>query len=347
MGRKKGSKNKKNKDIPLSKETKKLIEQGLKEAKEGKLTTLPLTEINPVLKKTVNELTKKYGRNIIHFANEEIEKERTPSKIDALDKLITGFPAGAFSIIWGNKGSTKTTTALYAIAEAQRLGKVCLYIDKEYSYDEEWAIRCGVDTGKLLYASDFDNAEEAMDTIISVCKNKVVDLIVLDSVQALSPKGEQENKSGEKRDMNKDEMGLLARKLSKFFRISGTKVYRGKITFLLIVQTRIDLGKFIKLETISGGRALGHYATIIIKTYRAGKKDAPLYKFKINDKKKSFPIGFQVYYCLEKKKISKCAPETSKTRQYFYHEFGFRKPTDKEIKTLYADWVEMEKEEKK
>jgi recombination protein RecA len=335
VGRTKGAKGKKNKKMDIGEHQENIpMEEKVKES-----------EVNPLLKKTVNELQKIFGHEVIHFASEEEPKERIPTGIEAIDRLITGFPAGAFSIIWGNKGSTKTTTAYYCIAQAQKLGKVCLYLDLEHSFDNEWATKCGIDVNKLLIGENFDNAEQAMDTAIRMCKEKVIDVVILDSVQALSPKGEQEEKSGKEKSTEDDTMALLARKLSLFFRVSGIGVFRGKVTFILIGQARTDLGAFIKLVKLSGGKALGHYATMIIKAYRAGKADAPQYKFKVKDKNKSFNIGFQVCYRLEKKKISGCAPEETETRQNFYNEFGFSKPSDEQIKKLYAEWIEMEQED--
>jgi RecA/RadA recombinase len=353
MGRTKGAKGKKNKQVPLSSESKKKVEQGLKEAKEDKLIPqeelvkeglLPETRDNPELKKTVNELTKNFGHDVIHFASEEPERDRIPSGIEELDKMITGFPSGAFSVIWGNKGSTKTTVALGIIAQAQKLGKQCLYLDLETSFDNSWADKQGIDRSKLLIGH-FDNAEEALDSVIKMSKEKVIDVIILDSVQSLSPEGEQETKKGEEKSTGDDTMALLARRLSQFFRMDAAGNYKGNVTFILIGQSRMDLGGYIKLEKLSGGKALAHWATIIVKAYRATKADAPFYKFKIGEKNKSIPIGFEICYRLEKKKISGTAPEESEVRAKFYNEFGFKKPTDKQIETLYKEWIEFEQEE--
>jgi len=354
MARTKGAKGKKNKQIPLSEESKKLVEKGLQEAKEGKLermeigehqTNIPMEKkaIDPNLRRVTNDLTKQFGHEIIHFANEEPERERIPTGIPELDKMIKGFPSGAFSVIWGNKGSTKSTTALGVIAQAQKLGKTCLYLDLETSFDNAWADKCGIDRSKLLIGH-FDNAEEALDTAIKMSKEKVIDVIILDSVQSLSPEGEQETKKGETKSTSEDTMALLARRLSQFFRMDAAGNYKGNVTFILIGQSRMDLGGYIKLEKLSGGKALAHWATLIIKAYRATKADAPTYKFKIGDKNKSFPIGFEICYRLEKKKISGTAPEETEVRCNFYNEFGFKKPTDKQIEELYSDWIEMEKE---
>ncbi len=343
MSRPKGSKNK---DIKLPKSAEKLEEA--EQMKKNEIEANKTIESNEseklkVFKKTANELSKQFGKSIVHVASEEEDKERIPTGIEAIDKLITGFPAGAFSIIWGNKGSTKTTTTYHLISQAQKLGKTCLYLDLEHSYDNEWAKRCGIDIDKLLLANDFTHAEQALDIAIKLCNEKAIDVVVLDSVQALSPRGENQEKSGQEKSTEDDTMALLARKLSLFFRVSSNGVYKGKVTFILIGQARINLGTFIKLETLSGGKALAHWATLIIKVYEAGKADAPQYKFKVKEKNKSFVIGKQICYCLEKKKISNCAPERTEVRQDFYNEFGFRKPSNEEIENLYKDWIDMEK----
>lgn len=342
MGRPKGAKGKKN--IPLSEESQKLVDKGLQEAKEGKIEPLKKEEINPNLKKVVNDLTKHFGHSIIHMASEEPERERIPTGIPELDKMITGFPSGAFSVIWGNKGSTKSTTVLNVIAQAQKLGKTCLYLDLETSFDNSWADKCGIDRSKLMIGH-FDNAEEALDTAIKMSKEKVIDVIILDSVQSLSPEGEQEDKKGETKSTSEDTMALLARRLSQFFRMDASGNYKGNITFILIGQSRMNLGGYIKLEQLSGGKALAHWATLIIKAYRATKADAPHYKFQVDGKTKSIPIGFEICYKLEKKKISGTAPEETEVRTNFYNEFGFKKPTDEQIVNLYKDWIEFESED--
>jgi len=343
-GRPKGSKNKKSftelPKVEIDRREEDLMENPGNKDNE---VTSPEKEINPNLKKTVNDLSKKFGEGVIHFASEEPERERIPTGIEELDKMIKGFPSGAFSVIWGNKGSTKSTTVLNLIAQAQKMGKICLYLDLETSFDNSWAEKCGVDRSKLLIGH-FENAEDALDSAIKMSKEKVVDVIILDSVQSLSPEGEQETKKGEEKSTREDTMALLARRLSQFFRMDSAGNYKGNITFILIGQSRMDLGGYIKLEKLSGGKALAHWATLIIKAYRSAKADAPHYKFQIGDKKKSFPIGFQICYRLEKKKISGTAPEETEVRQDFYNEFGFRVPTNEEIENLYKDWIDMEKE---
>lgn len=314
------------------------------ESEQSKEINVPMTQPDPKLKKIVNDLTKQFGHSVIHMASDEPERDRIPTGIAELDKLITGFPSGAFSVIWGTKGCTKSTTVLNVIAQAQKIGKTCLYLDLETSFDNEWADKCGVDRSKLLIGH-FENAEEALDSAIKLSKEKVVDVIILDSVQSLSPEGEQQDKKGIEKSTKEDTMALLARRLSQFFRMDAAGNYRGNVTFILIGQSRMDLGGYIKLEKLSGGKALAHWATLIIKAFRSGKAEAPQYKFRVGEKNKSFIIGFEVCYCLEKKKISKTAPEGTIVKTNFYNEFGFRKPSEEEIKNLYKDWIEFESEE--
>lgn len=340
MGRKKGGTNKKVEQPSVSCSPD-IINTGTGEVKRGQDN---LKEIDPKLKTVIHDLTKHFGHSIIHMASEEPERERIPSGIPELDRLIGGFPSGAFSVVWGNKGSTKTTTILNVIAQAQKRGKTCLYLDLETSFDNSWADKCGIDRSKLLIGH-FDTAEQALDTAIKLSKEKVVDVIILDSVQSLSPEGEQETKQGEEKSIGDDTMALLARRLSAFFRMDASGNYKGNITFILIGQSRMNLSGYVKLEQLSGGKALAHWATLIIKAYRASKADAPQYKFSVGDKKKSFPIGFELCYRLEKKKISGTAPEESEVRTNFYHEFGFTKPTDEQIQETYKDWIGYESEE--
>jgi len=356
-GRPKGSKNKK--QIPLSKESKKLVEKGLQEAKEGKLEPLDkklLEErkednkkeenINPNLKRTVNNLTKQFGHEVIHFASEEPEKGKIPFGIKQIDDLIGGgITEGMFTVLWGNKSSVKSTLAYLVIAQAQKKGIQSLYIDLEQSFNKVWSTKMGVNLDTLLIANKSKNAEETFDMIIKLCNEKSVGLIVLDSIQSLSPQGEKETKTGKERSVADDTMALLARKLSQFFRMTASGVASGKVAVLLIGQARTDLGSFIKLDALSSGHALQHWSAITLKTYRGAKADSPRYRFKINDKSKEIIIGFPLNIKIEKTKLSGTAPESSVVTLPFYYEYAFEKPTEEQIKKTFKDWIEFESEE--
>jgi len=297
------------------------------------------------LKKVVSDLTKSFGHEIIHFASEETIKEKIPFIIPEVNEMIGGgIPYGMFSILWGNKSCAKTTVTYNLIAQAQKQGKLCTYFDLENSFDKVWAEKQGVNLNRLL-VGHFQNAEEAMDALIKMAREKAIDFVVLDSIQSLSPKGEQETKKGKEKSTEDDTMALLARKLSQFFRMAASGVHSGKVAVLLIGQARVDLGSFIKLETLSGGHALNHWSAITIRVHRGQKADAPRYKFTVKGKRKEIIIGFSLTIKLEKTKVSGTAPENTELRVPFYYEFGFNKPSDTQIEELYKDWIEFESEE--
>jgi RecA/RadA recombinase len=153
-----------------------------------------------------------------------------------------------------------------------------------------------------------------MDTVIKLCKEKVADVIVLDSIQGLSPHGEQyEGKADKERSVQDDTMALLARKLSQFFRMATPFISDAKCALLLIGQSRMDLGSFIKMETLSGGHALMHNSRLILRIRRGQGADAPTEKRpteKITEKgkpeMKSIPIGFDLVVHVNKSQIQGC-----------------------------------------
>lgn len=310
---------------------------------------------NIKLKKVLQEINKLLGStDALKFGRDVQIKRRLKTSIPEFDSLVGGgIPEGQFSIIFGGKGVGKTTLSYNFLSASQKEGKVCMFLDLECSFDAERAESVGVDTSKLI-VGHFTTAEEAMDTLVTVCKEKVVDLIVLDSIQAMSPKGEQETKKGKVKSIENDEMALLARKLSKFFRVSAHSVYAGNVAILLIGQVRVNLGGFIAFDSLSGGKALEHWASLIVKLRRGAKVDAPTIstkelvfdkqdnqEFKKNGEPKQKTVhkiaGFNCVIKIEKTKI-KSEPELSEISLPFYNKTGFAEP--EEIKK------EREQEEK-
>lgn len=294
----------------------------------------------------VRELNKKFGYIALKPASEEKERERIPFDLDILNNLTGGgIPLGMFSILWGNKSSSKSTHALGLIAKAQKIGKLCAYFDLENSFDTHWAKSFGVDIDKLLIGH-FDTAEQALDTFIALADKKAIDFVVLDSIQSLSPIGEQHKKKSEKiKSTGDDTMALLARKLSQFFRMSANRTYKANAGLLLIGQARVDLGGFIPIQKISGGNALEHWASLILHIRRGTKADAPTYKFKDNEgKRKEIVIGFDTCVVLDKKKIPFAAPEKTAVHFPFYESTGWAEPTKEQVEKIYGDWIQFEKE---
>lgn len=291
---------------------------------------LSLQEKKERLHQLINEKNREYKDTILKFAKDEPEPTRTLFGIQTLDELTGGISSKRFNIIWGDTGTGKTTLAYMIIGQAQKKHKICVYIDLERSYDETRAKQFGVNPEELILANAFDNAEQAMDVLLSMCKEKVADLIVLDSIQALSPKGEQETKKGKEKSIEENTIALLARKLSQFFRMSSAGVYKGDVTILLIGQSRTDLGGFIAFEKLSGGHALLHWATIILQTKKGPKSEAPTEKITLEEKDENGKLikveritGFQSIIKLEKVKIRGTKMQGTEIRLPFLFSEGF------------------------
>jgi len=297
-------------------------------------------------KLAIRGLNKKFGYEALKPASEEKERERIPFDLDILNELTGGgIPLGMFSILWGNKSCGKTTHTYGLIARAQKMGKLCAFFDLEHSFDTHWAKKFGVDIDKLLIGH-FDTAEQAMDTFIELADKKAIDFVVLDSVQSLSPEGEQHKKKSEKiKSTSDDTMALLARKLSQFFRMSGNRAYKANVGLLLIGQARVDLSGFIPMQKISGGNALEHWSSLILHIRRGTKANAPRYKFNNEEgKKREIIIGFDTCVVLDKKKLPFCAPEKTEVHFPFFESAGWNEPTREQIEECYGDWIEFEKE---
>ena len=293
----------------------------------------------------MRELNKSFGYEAIRPATEEKERERIPFATPILNQLTGGgIPLGQFSILWGAKSCGKTTHCYGLLANAQKMGKTCAFFDLENSFDVNWAKGFGVDVDKLL-VGHFDTAENAMDAFIQLADQEAIDFVILDSVQSLSPTGEQHKKKSEKmKSTEEDTMALLARKLSQFFRMAAGKTYRANVGLLLIGQARMDLGGFIPMQKMSGGNALEHWASLIIHIRRGTNADAPRYKFKDEEgKTKEIVIGFDTAVVLDKKKVPNAAPEKTQVNFPFYEKFGWNKPTNEQVEDTYGDWINFEK----
>ena len=280
------------------------------------------TNENKSLKEIIKDLNKKFGYTAMNMADTVEERKRIVFKQKKLNELTKGgIPRGQFTTIWGSSSCGKTSTVLDIIAEAQAQGLVCMYCDLEHSYSPEYAAKHGVDTSKLVYG-DFIGAEDSMDAIIAFTKNKVVDLVIVDSIQGLSPVGEQSEKSGKEKSTADDTMGLLARKLSQFFRMSAGHVSAANTAVIMIGQARMDLGAFVKLEKLSGGNALLHWSSLIIHMRRGQKADAPTVE-QINpetNKKEHVIVGFNCVIKIEKSKIGgACEGDEMSLPCYFQH----------------------------
>jgi RecA/RadA recombinase len=328
MGRKKGGKNKINKAKEEIIKTPPLCHKLLEERKQE------LTKEQQERKDRLNTVLREINKVIpdsVKYANTIEERGRLSFGYKYMDNLTGGgIPEGTYTTIWGGKGCAKTTIVLDLIAKAQRVGKQCVYINGERSYDPIWAKSRGVDVDNLVIV-EVENLEEGLDTIIKLSREKVADLIVLDSIHGLAPHGElYEGKADKEKSVEQDTMALRARKMTQFFEMATSYVAEAKCAVLLIAQSRMDLSGFIKLEHLTGGHALMHFSRLILRVRRGQKADVPTEKRptgKITEKGKeemeNIPVGFDLVVHVDKAQIPGCT-EGNELHVPFYFKDGIK-----------------------
>jgi len=221
------------------------------------------------LQLTLDKIEKNYGKgSIMRLGDEAIEEvEAIPTGSLGLDIAlgIGGFPRGRVIEIYGPESSGKTTLAIHAIAEAQKKGGMAAFIDAEHAFDRYYAEKLGVDTENLLISQP-DNGEQALEITDSLIRSGALDIIVIDSVAALTPKSEIEGEMGDSK------MGLHARLMSQALRkLTGT-ISKTGTTCIFINQLREKIGvMFGNPETTTGGNALKFYASVRIDIRRSSQ----------------------------------------------------------------------------
>ena len=218
-------------------------------------------EKQKALNSTIAMIEKQYGKGAIMKlgdANVNTDIEIIPTGCLSLDLAlgVGGVPRGRIIEVFGPESSGKTTIALHIIAETQKMGGVAAFIDAEHALDAQYAHALGVNTNEL-YLSQPDTGEQALDICESLVRSSAVDVIVIDSVAALTPKSEIEG------DMGDTHVGLLARLMSQALRKLTAITNRSKTCVIFINQLREKVGvMFGNPETTPGGKALKYFATI-------------------------------------------------------------------------------------
>jgi recombination protein RecA len=178
---------------------------------------------------------------------------------------IGGFPRGRIIEIYGPESSGKTTLAIHAIAETQKLGGIAAFIDAEHAFDPYYARKLGVNTDELLISQP-DHGEQALEITDSLIRSGAVDIVVIDSVAALTPKAELEG------DMGDSKMGLQARLMSQALRKLTANISKTRTCCIFINQLREKIGvMFGNPETTTGGNALKFYASVRLDIRRIGQ----------------------------------------------------------------------------
>ena len=230
-----------------------------KKVDEGKLKALGLA---------MDQITKQFGDGSIMKLGEahKVDVEVIPSGALSLDLALGGgYPKGRIIEIYGPESSGKTTLTLHAIAEIQKQGGTAAFIDAEHALDPAYAKRLGVDTENLL-VSQPDNGEQALEITETLVRSNAVDLVIVDSVAALTPQAEIDG------DMGDSHMGLQARLMSQALRKLTGIINKSKATVIFINQIRMKIGvMFGNPETTTGGNALKFYASQRIDIRRIGQ----------------------------------------------------------------------------
>ena len=243
------------------------------------------------LESTISQIERSFGKGSVMRLgqSENIEIETVPSGSISLDIAlgIGGLPKGRIVEIYGPESSGKTTLALHAIAEAQKIGGTCAFIDAEHALDPVYAKKLGVDADNMLISQP-DNGEQALEIADTLVNSSAIDILVVDSVAALVPRAELEG------DMGDSHMGLHARLMSQALRKLTGSISKTNAMVIFINQIRQKIGvMFGNPETTTGGNALKFYASIRMDIRRIGA---------IKDREKI--IGNQTRVKIVKNKLS-------------------------------------------
>ena len=237
--------------------------------KEATAKEAPNADKLKALRAAMDKIEKSYGKgSIMKLGEDSVENvEVIPSGSIALNAAlgVGGYPRGRVIEIYGPESSGKTTLAIHAIAEAQKAGGIAAIIDAEHAFDRFYAEKLGVDIDNL-YISQPDSGEQALEITEQLIRSSAIDIVVIDSVAALTPKAELEGEMGDSK------MGLQARLMSQALRKLTAAINKTNTTCIFINQLRDKIGiMFGNPETTTGGNALKFYASVRLDIRRIGQ----------------------------------------------------------------------------
>ncbi len=221
------------------------------------------------LQAAMDKIERSFGKgSIMKMGDDHVQEvEVIPTGSIALNAAlgVGGYPKGRIIEIYGPESSGKTTLAIHAIAEAQKAGGIAAFIDAEHAFDRFYAAKLGVDIDNL-WISQPDNGEQALEIAEQLIRSSAIDIIVIDSVAALTPKAEIEG------DMGDNKVGLQARLMSQALRKMTSAISKTNTTCIFINQLREKIGvMFGNPETTTGGNALKFYASVRLDIRRASQ----------------------------------------------------------------------------
>ncbi|MEK6884701.1 MAG: ATPase domain-containing protein, partial [Nanoarchaeota archaeon] len=272
------------------------------------------------LDSTLKDFNKKHKSEIFTMGNEIQTLEVIPTSVKEFDDFIGGgFKQGGHTIIWGQYSVGKTALILTAIANAQKLDKLVCYVNTEKPLDPERFRFFGIDLDNLVYIEAPESAEDALEAMRTLCKDKVIDLFIIDSLNGLCPKSSTEGKEGAERSLEKKDVAALALTLSNFYNKVNAHVFRAKSAVVWIGQARTQgIGSYFVRQGLSGGKAQEFYAYQIIEMRRDEKsnnptKDAVHYFLdpdgKMHKETKKIECGFGIVCKLNKTNSSKSSKD--------------------------------------
>ena len=231
--------------------------------------TSQMSDKMKALKLAMEKIDKSFGKgSIMRMGDEQVDEvEVIPTGSIALNQAlgVGGYPKGRIIEIYGPESSGKTTLAIHAIAEAQKAGGIAAFIDAEHAFDRFYAQKLGVDTDNLLISQP-DNGEQALEIAENLIRSAAIDIIVIDSVAALTPKAEIEGEMGD------NKVGLQARLMSQALRKLTANISKTNTCCIFINQLREKIGvMFGNPETTTGGNALKFYASVRVDVRRTNQ----------------------------------------------------------------------------
>ncbi len=307
------------------------------------------------LNETVKQFNKDHKFEVFTKGNEIENLPVIPSGVKKIDDFIGGgFKNGGHTIIWGTYSVGKTALILTAIANAQKLGKLVCYVNTEKPIEPQRFEFFGIKLEDMLYIEAPENAEKALEAMRTLCKNKVIDLFVIDSTNGLCPKSVQEEKTGKERSLEKKNIASLPLILSNFYNIVSAHIFRSRASIIWIGQGRTQgIGTFFTRLGLSGGNAQEFYAYQIIFMRRGQNADSPVKSVKkyfldldknLRYKSEKVAVGFDVVMKLEKTNSCRSAQEKSELHIPFIYKEGFVDEFNPDDQDIVIKGTDEEKE---
>jgi RecA/RadA recombinase len=307
---------------------------------------MEINERRKKLMETVKSFNKDNKSEVFTLGSEIVDTPIIATGIKAVDDAIGGgVKRGGHTIIYGQFSVGKTALIMHLVANAQREGLNVCYVNTEKPISPDRFKFFGVDLDTLLYIEAPENAEIALEALRTLCKDKVIDLFIIDSTNGLCPISVQSKVKGEdvqERGLDKKNVAALPMTLSNFYNVVNAQVFRAKAAVVWIGQLRTKgIGSYITMDGLTGGNAQTFYAYQIIKLRHGQKADNPKIKVpnyfldpdgKLRKETKSHDSGYDVVVKIDKTNSSKSLKQGEEIHVPYYYDSGFAQPKEEDNK---------------